>query len=166
MARKTAAELAEARKVAAEARKVATAQRMEAARLKAEAEAEAERLADEYEAQLRANRAKFRQLESAADGMYDEIEKLNRKWPTMNVTQHMVARTNKLLGEIRDLIKDEHDLFIDGLADIVAAGDPPETRDVVLILREAKDALTRYEAKHKGEWAEVSEEDDEEDEDY
>jgi len=95
---------------------------------------------------------KHRELTSAAAGIYDEIEKLNRKWPTVPVTPRMVARTNKLLGEIRDLLKDDEDGFIDGLEDIVPAGDQPETRDVVLILREAKDALDRFGNKYQREW--------------
>jgi len=158
MAKKTAAELAEARKAAA-------AERAEAARARAEAEAESERERAEHDARLRVGREKYRQLVSAARGMYDETDKLSRKWPSMKVTEHAVARTNKLLGETRDLLKHEQDLFIDGLADIVSAGDPPETRDVVLMLREATDALERYEIRYGSEWAELAEDDEEDDED-
>ncbi len=156
MARRTPAELVEARKAAAAAR-------AEEARAQAEAEDKAERELRAYNERLRTSREKHRQLVSAADGIYDEIDKLSRKWPTVPVTERMVARTNKVLTETRALFADEPDMFIDGLDDIVSAGNPPETRDVVLILREARDALTRYEAKYDADWAEMAEHDDDED---
>jgi hypothetical protein len=134
MPRMTPAELAEAKKA------------------KAAGEAAAQREAEERDEWLRGAWEKHRELVSVANGFYDEMDKLNKKWPTVSVTTRMVTRTNKLLGAIRELLEGEEDGFLDGLDDIVPAGDLPETRDVVLILREAKDALDRFAEEYKREW--------------
>jgi hypothetical protein len=135
--------------------------RLTAEELRAAREAKAaERKAAEQEEQerldwlLHANE-RHEQLESVAEGLYDEFDKLAKKWPSMPATARQVAAVNKLLGAVRDLLSDEGDEFADGLEDFVAAGDPPETRDVVLTLREAKDALARFEDEHGSEWRRV-----------
>lgn len=87
---------------------------------------------------------RYEQLSNVADGLYDELEKMSRKWPQMPVTERSITRVNKLLAAVRELLKDEDDDFAAGLDDIVAAGDAPETRDVVMLLRETKDALQRF----------------------
>ena len=145
MARKTPAELAEARKAAADAR-------AEAARVQAEEEAKIQRAAEEHQEWLVEAWDKHRELANVAAGIYDELDKLNRKWPNQLVTPRTVARTNKLLGQIRELLEDEEDGFFDDVEDIVPAGDLPETRDVVMILREAKDALERFAKNYKSDW--------------
>ena len=152
MARKTPAELAEARKAAAEVRRVAAEKQAEAARAQAEEEARLRREAEEYKEWLVEAWEKHRELISVAAGIYDELDKLNRKWPNQLVTPRTVARTNKLLGQIRELLEGEEDGFFDDVEDIVPAGDLPETRDVVMILREAKDALDRFGSNHRSEW--------------
>jgi hypothetical protein len=137
MARKTPQELAEARKAAQAARE-------------AEALEEQRHLNWLLEAKER-----HAQLEDVAIGLYDELDKLAKKWPSMPVTERQLAKANKLLAAVRELLADEGDEFADGLEDFVPAGDMPETRDVVLVLREAKDALGRFEREHEPEWRRV-----------
>lgn len=141
MVRRTPQELAAARKVRAAEREA----EREAAEV--EARAEAERISWLIEAKDRRE-----QLVSVADGLYEELEKHARKWPTMTVTKRTVERVNMLLGETRKLLEGENDDFAAGLEDIVPAGDLPETRDVVMLLREVRDALDRFTAAHDSEW--------------
>jgi hypothetical protein len=123
------------------------AQRARQAEQKAQERAEAERTESLIEA-----RDRKEELVSVADGLYDELDKHARKWPTMPVTKRTVQRVNKLLGETRKLLEDEADDFAAGLEDIVPAGDPPETRDVVMLLREVRDALSRFEDRYAADW--------------
>jgi hypothetical protein len=149
MPRKTPAELQEAKKEAQ-------------ARREAEARARQERLNWLIVAKERTN-----QLQNVTSGLYDEFDKQARKWPTMPVTERQLGRVNKLLGAVRELLQAENDDFVEGLEDFVPAGDLPETRDVVLVLREANDALFRFERIHEPEWRNVrritAEDDDDED---
>jgi hypothetical protein len=128
--------------------------------LQAKKALEAERRAAERAEQERLDwllhaRERHAQLESVVGGLYDELDKIARKWPTMPVTERQVTRTNKFLGAVRELLVDEEDEFGGDLADLVPAGDMPETRDVVFILREATDALRRFEREHEPEWRRV-----------
>ena len=126
MARLTPAELQEAKKAAQAARE------------------EEERAEAEHLEWIEMAVERHEQLDSVADGLDDEMDKIARRCPTMAVTERTVTRVNKLLAAVRELLKDEEDDFAEGLDDIVAAGDPPETRDVVVLLREVKDALQRF----------------------
>jgi hypothetical protein len=157
MARKTQQELAEARKARAEERR---------AEAEAEAKAWAQRRREERErnSKLRDGRARWQQLDVAAKGIYEELDKLNKKWPTQRVTELTVARANKVLRETQVLMKDEGDLFFEDLAEIVPAGDLPETRDVVLTLRSAMDAIARYKKTYWREWEDITDEEDEDEE--
>lgn len=116
----------------------------------AEAQAEAAYVEGLIEAQGR-----HEQLANVANGLYDELDKHSRKWPSMVVTERTVARVNKLLRAVRDLLEREDDDFVDALEEIVPAGDLPETRDVVMTLREAKDALDRFESRYEAVWRRI-----------
>lgn len=141
MVRKTPEELQEAKRARA-------AERAEEVKREAEeAAAEEARIEALWNAKGRCE-----QLVSVCDGYYDEIDKQTKKWPTMQVTKRTVDRVNLLLAEVRKLLEDEEDDFAAGLEDIVPAGDLPENRDVVLILREVRDALGRFEQEHTNEW--------------
>lgn len=130
-----------------------TPKELQQARQAKEAERQAEAEAAEQRDQwLIAAQERSNQLQSVADGLYEEVDKIARKWPAMPVTERTVTRVNNVLGAIRDLLKEEEDDFIDGLEDLVPAGDMPETRDVVLTLREARDALDRFDGNYRLEW--------------
>ena len=133
-----------------------TSAELRAARETKEAEHQAEEQArEERLIWLLGAKERHALLVSVAEGLYDELDKLAKKWPSMPATERQVAKVNKLLGAVRKLLSDEGDEFANGLEDFVAAGDPPETRDVVLVLREAKDALDRFEDEYESEWRNV-----------
>jgi hypothetical protein len=113
---------------------------------------------EERDEWLIASLARYDQLDSVVDGLYQEHDKLAKKWPTMPITQRSVDRVNKLIQATRSLLKEEEDDFAEGLEEIVAAGDPPETRDVVMILSVVRDALNRFDARHRAEWRRVERE--------
>ena len=147
------------------------AKRQRAAEREAQAAAERQAL-EKLEQQAKQRRAwlataqrRRSDLASVLDGLYEELRELNKKWPTHAVTQRTVERVNKALATARDLLKDEDDEFLDGLTEIVAAGDLPETRDVVMTLREAKDAVARFRRRYQPEWNNLDDEEDEYDED-
>lgn len=145
-----------------EQRKEARKAREERLRAEAEAEEAARQASEKAELdrveRLMASRDRCRQLANVVEGLYEEHDKLAKKWPTMLVTQRTVERVNKLLAASRTLLRDEEDDFVEGLNDIVAAGDPPETRDVVVLLREVKDALRRFELKYQDVWRRIERE--------
>jgi hypothetical protein len=133
-----------------------TPQQLQAAKKAAAAKREAEeRKEQEHLTFLILARERHGQLVSVADGLYEEFDKIGRKWPSMPITERQLGKVNKLLGSVRELLKDEEDEFADALDDFVPAGDMPETRDVVLVLREARDALDRFEREYEPEWRRV-----------
>lgn len=133
-----------------------TPQQLQAAKKAAQAQRETEeREEQERLTRLLENRERHDQLSSVADGLYEEFDKVARKWPSMPITERQLGKVNKVLGSVRDLLKDEDDEFADALDDFVPAGDMPETRDVVLVLREARDALDRFEREYQSEWRNV-----------
>jgi predicted nuclease with TOPRIM domain len=138
MARKTPQELQEAKRAAQDQR-----------------EREA-READEDRAWLAEAEQRHDQLENVANGLYQELDKLARKWPSMSITELQLNKVNKLLAAVRQLVADDGDEFADGLEDFVPAGDMPETRDAVLVLREARDALQRFARRYGSEWSDDS----------
>lgn len=98
---------------------------------------------------------RHQQLASIVDALYEEVSKLSIKWPQMPVSQRTVERTNKAIRAVSELLADENDDFADDIAEFVPAGDLPEGRDVVLLLRELKAALDRYKVRHNREWNEA-----------
>lgn len=153
--RLSAEELAEARQ-----RKAAERQQEEIERARLEREKAIQRAQAEREKAERAERAlrahdKYQQLASVVDALYEEVGKLSIKWPQMPVSQRTVDRTNKAIRAVLELLMDENDDFVGDIAEFVPAGDPPEGRDVVLLLRELKAALDRYKGRHNHEWIEA-----------
>jgi hypothetical protein len=121
---------------------------------------EIERARIEREKAERAERAlrafeKHQQLASVVDALYEEVGKLSIKWPQMPVSQRTVDRTNKAIRAVSELLAGENDDFVGDISEFVPAGDPPEGRDVVLLLRELKAALDRYKGRHNHEWIEA-----------
>ena len=93
-----------------------------------------------------------KQLASAVESLYTEVDKLAKKWPTMPVSQLTLDRTNKAIRAVRKLLETEANDFATDINEIVAAGDLPEHRDVLLILGELRAALQRFKEKYQSEW--------------
>lgn len=110
---------------------------------------------DQVLADLRRQRTNLRakqkkQLElltSAVKGHYEEMDKLSKKAPAEKVTDLALGEVNYTIEETKKLL--EEDVFIQRLNVFVAAGDNPELRDVVLVLRQLLQGLARYDANLK-----------------
>jgi hypothetical protein len=137
----TPQELREARRRAA-AERAAEEERMTEERV-ARQQREAER-----GAWVRQARRRHEQLKSVVDLLYDELDKLNKKWPSIAVSPRQLERVNKAIAGVRDLLKNDGDEFVEDIHEFVAAGDMPENRDAVMALRELKGALSRFHTRH------------------
>ena len=94
-------------------------------------------------AKIRALAGKKEQLKSVLKGYYDEMDKLSKKAPADQVTELALRRTNDLIRQCKELL--QGDSFIDSIDLFVAAGERPEHRDVLLVLRDLMQGIERYE---------------------
>ncbi len=116
-----------------------------------EAEMAARKREDEREA-LEQQKSRSEQLSSALKALYDEMDKLNRKSPAMNISELSLGRVNKTIRSVKELLAEAQDDFVDEIAEFVPAGDMPEYRDVVLVLSQLKAGLERYQSKRRASW--------------
>lgn len=127
-----------------------------------EREAEAQRLLEEKEAMARKfeeetaeakqEKARWEQLSSIVEALYQEMDKLNRKAPAMTISQLSLDRVNKAISAVKELMRDYQDEFIDETGEFVPAGDMPEYRDVTLILSQLRAGLTRFRQTRVAYW--------------
>jgi hypothetical protein len=118
----------------------------------AEERALEQKQANEHNIWLGEAKQRHDQLESVVRALYMEVDKISHRWPTMPITHLTLEKTNKSIAAVRDLLKNEGDDFAEDIAEIIPAGDLPETRDTVLILRQVQAALNRFEGKYQSEW--------------
>ncbi len=85
---------------------------------------------------------KRRLLASVTEGLYIEIEKLTKKAPAEQITELALGQINDVIKDTRELI--QNDSYIQKLQVFVSAGDPPELRDALIVLRQIKQGLERY----------------------
>jgi ElaB/YqjD/DUF883 family membrane-anchored ribosome-binding protein len=78
-------------------------------------------------------------LESVSLGLYDEIDKLAKKAPAEPVTDLVFAQMNQVIRETKELVED--DPYVQRLQEFVAAGDNPQHRDAVVVLRQVRQGL-------------------------
>lgn len=81
-------------------------------------------------------------LQSVSLGLYEEIDKLAKKAPADQVTDLILEQTNDVIREAKELLSD--DVFIQRYKEFVPAGDNPEHRDVVVVLRQIREGLARF----------------------
>jgi hypothetical protein len=81
-------------------------------------------------------------LDSVSRGLYDEIDKLGKKAPAEPVTDLALAQINDVIRETKQLF--DSDPYIQRLNEFVAAGDNPQHRDAVLVLRQIRQGLDRF----------------------
>ncbi|MDX6577824.1 MAG: hypothetical protein QOE96_3777 [Blastocatellia bacterium] len=99
--------------------------------------------ADELRQMLRVKRA-YGMLVSEVTGLYDEMDKLAKKAPNEPVTTLQLKIINSFIKKAKQLLSG--DIIIDEVEVFVAAGDNPEYRDVVTVLRQVRQGLDRFEA--------------------
>lgn len=81
-------------------------------------------------------------LQSVSAGLYEEIDKLAKKSPADEISILALEQVNDLIRESKELSPD--DLYMKRYKVFVAAGDNPQHRDVVLLLRQVRQGLDRF----------------------
>ncbi len=122
--------------------------RQEAERIRLEEEqrelAEQQEREEELRQGLRVKQA-YNMLLSEVTGLYDEMDKLAKKVPNEPVTNLQLRVLNSFVTKAKFLLSG--DTIIDEVEVFVAAGDNPEYRDAVTVLRQIRQGLERFKAK-------------------
>jgi hypothetical protein len=84
-------------------------------------------------------------LESVSLGLYDEIDKLAKKAPAEPVTDLVFSEMNQVIRETKELVVE--DPYVQRLQEFIAAGDNPQHRDAVVVLRQLRQGLARFHEK-------------------
>lgn len=85
--------------------------------------------------------ARLLRLNSVATGLYEEVDKLAKKAPVDEISDLALKRINAVITEAKELLKS--DPFVASIDVFVAAGENPQYRDVLLILREVRQGIKR-----------------------
>ena len=80
-------------------------------------------------------------LDSVSLGLYEEIDKLAKKAPGEPLTDIALSQVNDVIKETKELLNE--DPYIQRLNQFVAAGDNPQHRDAVVVLRQIRQGLER-----------------------
>jgi len=113
---------------------------------------EMEQKRKEEREQAEVKKARLSQLMSTTNALYEEIDKLNKKAPAMEISELTLQRVNKVIKSIKEFMEPEKDDFVDEIQEFISAGNMPEYRDVVLVLGQLRAGLTRYESSHMQLW--------------
>lgn len=81
-------------------------------------------------------------LESVSLGLYEELDKLTKKAPAEAVTDFVLNQLNDIVRETKKMAVD--DPYVQKLIEFVAAGDNPEQRDALVLLRQSRQGLERH----------------------
>jgi hypothetical protein len=90
-------------------------------------------------------------LESVASGLYDEVDKLSKKSPADPATDLLVDQVNEFIQDAKLLMT--NDAYVQRQKLFVPAGDNPQHRDVLLVLRQVRQGLTRFKQNMEAERA-------------
>jgi hypothetical protein len=93
-------------------------------------------------------------LDSVSLGLYEEIDKLCKKAPAEIVSDLVVEQVNDLIQETTQLITS--DAYVQRLKSFVPAGDNPQHRDVVIVLRQIRQGLERCHSELRNEVSNLS----------
>jgi hypothetical protein len=92
-------------------------------------------------------------LESVANALYQEIDKLCKKAPAEPITDLVLEEVNNTIKETKQLAGS--DPYVQRLNEFVPAGDNPQQRDVIVVLRLVQGGLERYAKDAANERAEI-----------
>jgi len=84
-------------------------------------------------------------LQSVAAGLYDEADKLSKKAPAESASDLMLEQVNDIIRETRELL--QGDVYVQRLKEFVPAGNNPQLRDVVVVLRQIRQGMGRCSTK-------------------
>jgi hypothetical protein len=85
----------------------------------------------------------LKSLNSVSLGIYEELDKLTKKAPAEQVTELILEQVNDVIRETKQLI--EADPYIQKLTEFIPAGDLPQQRDVLFVIRQIRQGLERFE---------------------
>ncbi len=86
-------------------------------------------------------------IKSDLIGLYEEVDKLVKTLPKEPITPLQLKIANDLLGKAKALLSG--DTTIDQIEIFVDAEMLPEYRDVIIVLRQIRQGLERFEVKNK-----------------
>lgn len=89
-----------------------------------------------------AQKQAYATLDSEATGLYEEMDKLARKAANEPVTNLQLKIVNNFIKKAKYLLSS--DTIIDEVDIFVSAGDNPEYRDFVTVLRQVRQGLERF----------------------
>jgi len=116
-------------------------------------ELERQQLRDEEDAryeELRnwmSSKLAYEMIKSELTGLYDEMDKLVQILPQEPITPLQLKITNDLLAKAKSLLSE--DTAVDQIEIFVREAGLPEYRDVIIVLRQIRQGLERFEAKNK-----------------
>jgi Rps23 Pro-64 3,4-dihydroxylase Tpa1-like proline 4-hydroxylase len=87
-------------------------------------------------------RLRWEQISSELDGLYLELDKIYRKAPEEQISDLTLINANNLIRDTKGIV--QNDLYIDRIKEFIAAGDNPEYRDVIMVLRQLREGLNRF----------------------
>ena len=91
---------------------------------------------------LRGKQKQLDLLQSVSFGLYEEIDKLAKKAGADQVTDLVLEQVNDLIRDAKALLSE--DLYAQKQKEFVAAGDNPQHRDVVVVMRQLRQGLDRF----------------------
>jgi len=91
--------------------------------------------------QIQQNQKQADLLTSVTQGLYEELDKLSKKAPVDEATELVVESVNDVIKDIHVL--SPNDAYIQRVKPFVPAGNNPEHRDVILILKQLSQGLKR-----------------------
>jgi len=89
----------------------------------------------------------YNMLQSEIAGLYEEMDKLAKKAPNEPVTNLQLKIINSFIRKAKLLL--DGDNIIDEVEIFVSAGDNPEYRDVVTVLRQIRQGLERFKVNNR-----------------
>lgn len=87
-------------------------------------------------------KTRLKLLASTAKGQYEEMDKLSKKAPAEKVSDLALGEINYVIEETKEFLS--KDVVVQRLNKFVPAGDNPELRDAVFVLRQILQGLDRY----------------------
>jgi hypothetical protein len=88
----------------------------------------------------------YKLLKSELDGIYEEIDKLCKKAPREPASDLQTKVVNRLIKRNKRFLVG--DSMIDEMSSFIPAGDNPEYRDVLTVLRQLRQGLSRFHEKN------------------
>ena len=97
--------------------------------------------------QWMSSKLSYEMIKSELTGLYDEVDKLVRILPKEPITPLQLKIINDLIRKAKSLLAE--DTAIDQVEMFVSEGGMPEYRDVMIVLRQIRQGLERFEARNE-----------------